>query len=145
MDKINKFLKSFADVNAEYGVSNYYGFCLISNDLSETVFSAMFKNKLLNKDAQVDLFALSDWKSQIFKQRHDSEKYWFGVTPTNFQLEGLSPRQFLINLLTEFFFPSNYEIFRIEVDNKGYYACCFEEYIFKSDSKIFLLSFQVHD
>lgn len=96
----------------------------------------------LGNNDKVSLVRLNDWRIQIFNEWED---YWLGNIPKDFHLKATSARKYLIALLKDFFSTLNIEAFKIEVSIEGYYACSSEEYIIKSGSKIYLLSFQVHD
>ncbi len=146
--RLSSFLRLSAEVNSAYGVSNYYEFTLIGEEADEDEIRAFSKFNHLGDDDIISIFPLLNWKEQILRQFPDSEEYWLEILPTDYGLEGISNKQYLVQMIEEYFSSINCEILkvsRIEVKSKKYYACSSEEYVFVTKMNMFLLSFQVHD
>ena len=153
MQEINDFLKAFANSNSGYGVSNYYSYSKIETCTRNEIKSVMKRYLKLKENDSVDIVLLEHWEDQLFlenplfPQCPDSEECWLGITPANINLNGLSAKQYLINLLNRFFSFDKFKVFLLQVNTDDYYACSYEEYLFYNDldSTLYYLSFQVHD
>lgn len=153
MKEINDFLEAFANSNSGYEVSNYYSFSTIETCAPSEIKSAIKRHLKLKENDTVDITELKHWEDQLFlenplfPQCPDSEECWFGITPENINLNGLSAKQNLINLVNCFFKFDKYKVFLLLVNTASYYACLYEEYLFYNynDSTLYFLSFQVHD
>ncbi|PES72615.1 hypothetical protein CN327_30520 [Bacillus cereus] len=133
----NKILSDFAKVNAGLHVRNYYELTLLSENKQESIYKlAKMATHATNNDT-IELIQLKEWeKDFLICQYHDGEASWFGTIPNGYDLHGLTSKEYIIEqLLNEF---------KQELE-EYYYACCYEEYIFKTNKDIYFFSMQVHD
>lgn len=84
-------------------------------------------------------------KEFLICQYPNGESTWFGKIPYGYDLNGLTPKEFIIEQLLNVFKQEPDEVYWIKLDPGGYYACCYEEYLFKTDKGIYFFSMQVHD
>lgn len=142
MEDINRFLNNFSKFNSDEYVMNYYEFVILASNKDEDIKNLFEKFPDVYK---VELIKLNKWKEAFLRQYPSSEIYWFGKFPEGYELNGLTPKQYLIELLLEEFKQEPDEVYLVQVEPNGYYACSSEEYIFKTEKGIYLLSLQVHD
>lgn len=143
MKTIHEILQDFAEVNAFRQVSNYYELVLLSSNKQDDIYKL---TKDFIKEDNVELIQLKDWKEKfLFCEYPDGIEYWLRNVPKGYELNGLTPKQYIMELLLTEFEQELYEVYWVRVDAEGYYACSSEEYIFKTKKGIYFLSLQVHD
>ncbi|WP_040207108.1 hypothetical protein, partial [Neobacillus jeddahensis] len=99
----------------------------------------------LSSGDQVKLTKLNEWQTDLLTEFPDSETYWFGKIPKDYELHDQSPKELLIQNIIKEINGNPDEVYLVEVNSNRYYTCSSEEYILKATHGIFLLSLQVHD
>ncbi|MCU4759264.1 hypothetical protein OCA26_24505 [Bacillus cereus] len=146
MKIINKVLSNFAKANAELHVSNYYELTLLSENKQESIYKlAKMATHATNNDT-IELIQLKEWeKDFLICQYPDGETAWFGTIPNGYDLHGLTAKEYIIEQLLNEFEQELEEVYWVKLKTEDYYACCYEEYIFKTNRGIYFFSMQVHD
>jgi hypothetical protein len=147
MEKLNKILSDFADINADEYVSNNYELSIMSESTKENIFEIAIKATFATRNDILELIQLKDWKKEfLICQYPNGEFSWFGkVIPHGYDLKGLTSKEYIIEQLLNVFKQEPDEVYWIKLDPGGYYACCYEEYLFKTNKGIYFFSMQVHD
>ncbi|EMY4797594.1 hypothetical protein ACS2CL_20130 [Bacillus cereus group sp. BceL296] len=146
MNTINKILSDFADINADEYVSNYYEVSIMSENKKDNIFELAKKATYATSNDILELIRLKEWKKEfLICQYPNGESSWFGKIPYGYDLNGVTPKEFIIQQLLNVFKQEPDEVYWIKLDPGGYYACCYEEYLFKTDKGIYFFSMQVHD
>ncbi|AJG91202.1 hypothetical protein I6G77_28310 (plasmid) [Bacillus tropicus] len=146
MNTINKILSDFADINADEYVSNYYELSIMSENKKDNIFELANKATYATSNDILELIHLKEWKKEfLIYQYPNGESFWFGKIPYGYDLNGLTPKEFIIEQLLNVFKQEPDEVYLIKLDPGGYYACCYEEYLFKTNKGIYFFSMQVHD
>ncbi|MGI8282237.1 hypothetical protein [Bacillus mycoides] len=146
MEKIHRVLSDFSKVNEYDGVGNDYRLYLLSENTQEDICALIKKDIKATSNDTIGLIQLKDWQQDFLScEFPGSEEYWFGTIPSGYDLKGLTPKEFIIELLLNTFKQGIEAVYWVELDIGGYYACSYEEYVFKTNKGIYYLSMQVHD
>ncbi|MGG0238067.1 hypothetical protein [Bacillus rhizoplanae] len=146
MEMINKILSDFAKVNAGQQVSNYYELILLSENKQEGIYELAKKATHATNNDTIELIQLKEWeKDFLICQYPDGEAAWFGTIPHGYDLNGLTSKEYIIEQLLNEFEQEIEEVYWVKLDTENYYACCYEEYMFKTNRGIYFFSMQVHD
>ncbi|MGX5518957.1 hypothetical protein [Bacillus cereus] len=146
MNTINKILSDFADINTDEYVRNYYELSIMSENKEDNIFVLAKKATYATSNDTLELIRLKEWKKELLIcQYSNGESSWFGKIPCGYDLHGLTPKEFIIEQLLNVFKQEPDEVYWIKLDPGGYYACCYEEYLFKTNTGIYFFSMQVHD
>ena len=62
MEKLNKILSDFADINADEYVSNNYELSIMSESTKENIFEIAIKATFATRNDILELIQLKDWK-----------------------------------------------------------------------------------
>ena len=162
LNDINTVLNLFSKVNEvkSYGVSYVYKFSKICpcdpNNIESSAKYHLGKVSYCS-DISIKLKPIHNWEDRLFTENElfkhhnpksiSSEDYWLGIVPNEIRLNKLTPKEFIVKILKDYFSPNNMEVFSMSVHSSGYYACSWEEYLFynKKTAELYWLSFQVHD
>ncbi|PEG03351.1 hypothetical protein [Bacillus cereus] len=146
MNTINKILSDFAAINADEYVSNYYGLSIMSENKKDNIFELAKKATHATSNDTLELIQLKEWKKEfLICQYTNGESSWFGKIPHGYDLNGSTSKEYVIEQLLNLFKQEPEEVYWINLDPGGYYACCYEEYLFKTNKGIYFFSMQVHD
>ena len=146
MEMINKILSDFAKANADQYVSNYYSLILLSENKQEDIYELSKKATYATSHDTIELIQLKEWKKDfLICQYPNGVASWFGRIPHGYDLNGLTSKEYMIEQLLNEFGQEVEEVYWVKLDPGGYYACCYEEYIFKTNKGIYFFSMQVHD
>lgn len=146
MEMINKILNDFAIVNADEHVANYYELFLLSENKEEDICELIKKDIKATSNDTIELIQLKEWKVDFLSCLYpDSEKLWFGTIPHGYNLNGLTSKEYIIEQLLNEFEQGVEEVYLVKFDTGDYYACCYEEYTFKTNKGIYFFTMQVHD
>ena len=146
MENINRILSDFAKVNEYDGVGNYYRLYLLSENTQEDICELIKKDIKATSNDTIELIKLKEWQRDFLSCRFpESEEYWFGTIPHGYDLNGLKPKEFIVEQLLTVFEQGIEDVYLVELDLGDYYACSYEDYVFKINKGIYYLSMQVHD
>lgn len=143
MKDLKQFLNSFAKVNSDEYVENEYTFDLLTNHSDEVFQEALDKYRKQKSEQHEYFKRLTKWRNEILSEYGSS---WLEETPVNFDLQGLSPREYLIESILETLQEEPYEVNKIE--EFGYEFLCSvstEDYFFETTKGVYWLSFSVYD
>ena len=107
MKDLKQFLNSFAKVNSDEYVENEYTFDLLANNSDEVFQEALDKYRKQKSEQHEYLKKLTNWRNEILSEYGSS---WLEKTPVNFDLQGLSPREYLIESIIETLQEEPYEV-----------------------------------
>ncbi|PJO44883.1 hypothetical protein [Lysinibacillus xylanilyticus] len=142
MKDLKHFLNSFAKVNSHEYVVNEYTFDLVTNN-SKEVFKEALDKYMKYKEQNQNFKELTNWRNEILS-KYD-EGYWLGKTPVTFDLQGLSPKEYLIESILEILQEQPYKVNSIEGFGTFLCSVCTEDYFFETTKGIYWLSFNVYD
>ncbi|HDR7320403.1 hypothetical protein ABH17_027990 (plasmid) [Bacillus toyonensis] len=146
MNTINKILSDFAEINADEYVRNYYELSIMSENKKDNIFELAKKATYATSNDTLELIHLKEWKKEfLICQYPNGESSWFRKIPYGYDLNGLTSKEYIIERLLNVFKQEPDEVYWIKLDPGGYYACCYEEYLFKTNKGIYFFSMQVHD
>ncbi|MGG2016117.1 hypothetical protein [Bacillus sp. S10(2024)] len=104
------------------------------------------KDTYATNNDTIELIQMKEWKKDFLVcQYSDGETSWFGTIPHGYDLNGLTLKEYIIGQLLNKFEQEIEEVYWVKLETEGYYACCYEEYMFKTTRGISCLSMQVHD
>ena len=104
MYTINKILSDFADINTDEYVSNYYELSIMSENKKDNIFELAKKATYATSNDILELICLKEWKKEfLICQYPNGESTWFGKIPYGYDLNGLTPKEFIIEQLLNVF------------------------------------------
>ncbi len=120
---------------------------VLCQKIKRTIFFVLAKKATYaTSNDTLELIRLKEWKKEfLICQYPNGVSSWFGKIPCGYDLNGLTSKEFIIEQLLNVFKQEPDEVYWIKLDQGGYYACCYEEYLFKTNTGIYFFSMQVHD
>ncbi len=145
--EINILLEDLAEENREGNsdICNDYIFEQVPSFSHENVSECLRTHLRLSTEEKLDLKRLQRWEELFLSKYPDSEKIWLASKADNMTYTDLTAKQFIIEVLQDFFQNEYLSVYLLEVNPLKYYACCSEEYLFVTNSEAYLLSFQLQD
>ncbi|MGE7217494.1 hypothetical protein ACQKJC_13410 [Priestia koreensis] len=145
MNKINDILKAYAKANSDEYTGNDYLFVKMSDDPDASINTTFRSYVKLKDEEETTLHLLTDWTRDFFDHPSCFLEGWFYDPIPDHPYHGKEIVQFIISLIIEEIGTQPTEVYSVHVHPDGYYACAFEEYVFKANSGLYLFSMQTHD
>lgn len=143
MSSLEQFLHAFEKANSDEYAENMYEFELITNHSKEWHKEALEGYERCKFEQHKDFIKRSNWKNEILT---GNEKWWLGITPIHFDLQGLSPKEYLIKAIVEELKGEPQEV--NEIQEFGYEfnrSVSTLDYFFETVEGVYWLSFSVYD